>query len=81
MVGGTGMGSDYQYGLYPKGIERAKNILDRDTYLGPAPVSFDEYIRITKQVLDENKKAFLSTRRLWKKSLLIIWATKTFYFK
>ena len=64
MVGGTGMGSDYQYGLYPKGIERAKNILDRDTYLGPAPVSFDEYIRITKQVLDENKKSFSINKKV-----------------
>lgn len=56
MVGGSGMGSDYQYGLYPKGQERAKQILDRDTYVGPAPVGFDEYIRVTKEVLAFNKK-------------------------
>ncbi len=64
MVGGTGMGSDYQYGLYPKGTERAKNILDRDTYVGPAPVSFDEYIRITNEVLAENKQGFAINRAL-----------------
>ncbi len=64
MVGGTGMGSDYQYGLYPKGTERAKNILDRDKYLGPAPVSFDEYIRVTRKVLDEGKQSFAINRKL-----------------
>ncbi|MEW6710808.1 MAG: hypothetical protein AB1403_13355 [Candidatus Riflebacteria bacterium] len=64
MVGGSGMGSDYQYGLYPKGTERAKNILDRDQYIGPAPVSFDEYLRVTRAVLDENKKSFAINQRL-----------------
>ncbi|GAB4284535.1 MAG: AAA family ATPase [Candidatus Rifleibacteriota bacterium] len=64
MVGGSGMGSDYQYGLYPKGTERAKNILERDQYLGPAPVSFDEYIRVTRAVLNENKKSFVINQKL-----------------
>lgn len=58
MVGGTGMGDDYQYGLYPKGVERAKNIQDRDAYIGPSPVSFEEYIRVTKLVLEESKRSF-----------------------
>ncbi len=66
MVGGSGMGTDYQYGLYPKGTERAKNILERDKYLGPAPVSFDEYIRVTKAVLEESKKNFSINQRLMK---------------
>jgi len=64
MVGGSGMGTDYQYGLYPKGTERARNILDRDKYIGPAPVSFDEYIRITRQVLSEGKQGFAINRKL-----------------
>lgn len=64
MVGGTGMGSDYQYGLYPKGTERAKNILDRDKYVGPAPVSFEEYLRVTKKVLEEGKLSFSINRKL-----------------
>ncbi len=58
MVGGSGMGSDYQYGLYPKGTERAKSILERDAYLGPSPVGFEEYLRVTRAVLDANKKSF-----------------------
>jgi len=64
MVGGSGMGTDYQYGLYPKGTERARNVLDRDKYLGAAPVSFDEYIRITRQALDEGKQGFSINRKL-----------------
>ncbi|MFZ2956418.1 MAG: hypothetical protein WA705_05975 [Candidatus Ozemobacteraceae bacterium] len=64
MVGGSGMGSDYQYGLYPKGTERAKQIYERDTYLGPAPVGFDEYIRITQLVLEANKKSTVINRKL-----------------
>jgi len=64
MVGGSGMGTDYQYGLYPKGTERARNILDRDKYIGPAPVSFDEYIRITRQALDDGKHGFSINRKL-----------------
>lgn len=64
MVGGSGMGTDYQYGLYPKGTERARNILDRDKYIGPAPVSFDEYIRITRQALDDGKQGFSINRKL-----------------
>ncbi len=58
MVGGTGVGSDYQYGLYPKGTERAKQIYEQDTYLGPAPVGFDEYTRVTKAILAANKSGF-----------------------
>lgn len=64
MVGGTGLGDDYQYGLYPKGVERAKSIQERDAYVGAAPVSFDEYIRITNQVLSESKKSFRINRAL-----------------
>ena len=58
MVGGSGMGSDYQYGLYPKGMERAKGIFERDSYMGPLPVGFDEFIKVNRKVLDANKKNF-----------------------
>ncbi|MBU1109364.1 MAG: hypothetical protein KKB51_21975 [Candidatus Riflebacteria bacterium] len=64
MVGGSGMGTDYQYGLYPKGTERARNLLERDKYLGAAPVSFDEYIRVTRMALDEGKAGFAINRKL-----------------
>lgn len=64
MVGGSGMGADYQYGLYPKGTERAKSIYERDSYLGPAPVGFEEYTKITKMVMDENKKTFSINQKI-----------------
>lgn len=64
MVGGTGMGDDYQYGLYPKGVERAKGIQERDQYIGAAPVSFEEYIRVTSLVLAESKRSFKINRAL-----------------
>ncbi|MBF0409263.1 MAG: ATP-binding protein [Candidatus Riflebacteria bacterium] len=64
MVGGSGMGTDYQYGLYPKGIERSKQILESDAYVGAAPVGFEEYIRICKAALDFNKKNFGVNQRI-----------------
>lgn len=64
MVGGSGMGTDYQYGLYPKGTQRAKEIMDRDAYIGPAPVGWDDYVRVTQQVMAENKKSFKINREL-----------------
>ncbi len=64
MVGGSGMGSDYLYGLYPKGTERARNIYERDSYLGAAPVNFEEYIRVTKAVLAANKKNFSINQKI-----------------
>ena len=64
MVGGSGMGADYQYGLYPKGTERAKSIYERDSYLGPAPVGFEEYTRITKLLMEENKKSYAINQKL-----------------
>jgi len=64
MVGGSGMGSDYQYGLYPKGTERARSIMERDSYIGPAPVGFDEFIRVTKAVLDANKRNFVVNQKI-----------------
>jgi predicted ATPase with chaperone activity len=64
MVGGSGMGSDYQFGLYPKGIERARGVYERDSYLGAAPVGFEEYTRISKQVMEENKKSYNINQKL-----------------
>ena len=49
-VGGSeGLGEmAYQYVLTPKGAQRIKEILDRSTYLGPAPISLDQYRRVMK---------------------------------
>ena len=69
MAGGTGFGDDYQYGLYPKGMERAKNIQERDSYIGPAPVSFDEYIKVTNNALTEAKNNFRINRAYMEEKL------------
>lgn len=38
----------YQYNIAPKGLTRAHEILDRSTYLGPAPVSLAHYSAVVR---------------------------------
>lgn len=66
MVGGSGLGADYQYGLYPKGTELAKNVFERDKYLGPAPVNIEQYVKITEQILRENADDVINRKTLEK---------------
>ncbi len=49
-VGGSeGLGEmAYQYVLTPKGRERVRDIIEQSTYLGPAPVSLDQYRVLAK---------------------------------
>jgi len=48
--GSLGIGEmAYQYGLTPKGVSRVQEILDRNSYVGPAPVTleaFREMVRV-----------------------------------
>lgn len=48
--GSLGIGEmAYQYGLTPKGVNRVQEILDRNSYVGPAPVTleaFREMVRV-----------------------------------
>jgi predicted ATPase with chaperone activity len=47
--GSNGFGElGYQHGISPKGIARAHEVLDRTTYLGPAPVTLEHYIAVVK---------------------------------
>ena len=49
VVGSNGFGElGYQHGISPKGIARAHEVLDRTTYLGPAPVTLEHYIAVVK---------------------------------
>lgn len=64
MSGGSGLGGDYFFDLYPKGIERARNIMQRDQYCGPAPVSVEQYKSTTQKVLNHNKTKFSINREL-----------------
>jgi len=50
-VGGSqGFGElSYQYSITPKGVVRVHQILDRTTYVGPAPVTLDHYCQVVLQ--------------------------------
>ncbi|HEX5506788.1 MAG TPA: ATP-binding protein [Thermomicrobiales bacterium] len=45
--GSSGFGElGYQHGISPKGVTRVHEVLDRTTYLGPAPVTLDHYVAV-----------------------------------
>ncbi len=47
VVGSSGMGEQlYQYSLSSKGIEKAEEALNRNHYVGPAPVPFEMYLQV-----------------------------------
>ncbi|HEU5327761.1 MAG TPA: ATP-binding protein [Thermomicrobiales bacterium] len=47
--GSNGFGElGYQHNISPKGIIRAHEVLDRTTYLGPAPVTLESYIAVVQ---------------------------------
>src|SRR3954447_18911361 len=47
--GGNGFGElAYQYSITPKGVVRIHQILERTTYVGPAPVTLDHYCAVVK---------------------------------
>jgi hypothetical protein len=50
VVGSAGIGEQqYQYALSEKGNERAVEALERNQYLGPAPVPYGEYLELIKE--------------------------------
>jgi hypothetical protein len=47
VVGTSGSSeSQYKYALTTKGMEKAEEVLQRNQYNGPAPVSFDQYVDV-----------------------------------
>jgi predicted ATPase with chaperone activity len=48
---GVDLGGEFTYGLYAKGIEKAKNLLDRNQYVGVTPVTMEEYQNITRDYM------------------------------
>ena len=47
--GSNGFGElGYQHSMAPKGFVRAHEVLERSTYLGPAPVTLEDYIKVVK---------------------------------
>jgi len=50
VVGSSGMGEQlYQYSLSGKGLEKAEEALNRNQYIGPAPVSFSSYLDVLER--------------------------------
>ena len=50
VVGSSGMGEQlYQYSLSQKGLEKAEEALNRNQYIGPAPVPFEEYLKVLRR--------------------------------
>ena len=50
VVGSSGMGEQlYQYSLSNKGFEKAEEALNRNQYIGPAPVRFEQYLDVLKR--------------------------------
>jgi predicted ATPase with chaperone activity len=49
VVGGSSLSqTSYQYTITDKGGERARELLERNRYVGPCPVSLDHYIEVVK---------------------------------
>jgi hypothetical protein len=50
VVGSIGIGEQqYQYALTEKGAEKAAETLERNQYVGPCPVPFEEYVEVVKE--------------------------------
>jgi predicted ATPase with chaperone activity len=50
VVGSAGVGEQlYQYSLSSKGLEKAEEALARNHYIGPAPVTFEQYLDVLKR--------------------------------
>lgn len=47
--GSNGFGElGYQYGISPRGLVRVHEVMERSTYLGPAPVTLEDYVAVVK---------------------------------
>lgn len=47
--GSNGFGElGYQYSLAPKGLARVHEVMERSMYLGPAPVTLEDYVAVVK---------------------------------
>src|SRR5919107_4994654 len=47
--GSNGFGElGYQHSIAPKGLVRVHEVMERSTYLGPAPVTLEDYIAVVK---------------------------------
>ena len=53
VVGGSTLSQvSYQYAITDKGSERARELLERNRYVGPCPVSLEHYIEVVKSQVE-----------------------------
>lgn len=66
LVGGSGIGAGYdlQYNLYTKGIELAKAANDRNGYIGPVPVHYEEYKQLLERYSEASKRYHKTSREM-----------------
>ena len=62
VVGSSGLGEQqYQYALTDKGNEKAVEALERNQYVGPTPVPFEEYVEVVMRAVDPPASASTPT--------------------
>lgn len=44
------LGANFTWTLYKKGLEQAKNIVEKNPYVGPCPVTMEQYQNVTKKL-------------------------------
>ena len=50
VVGSVGIGEqEYQYTLSERGADKAAEALERNQYVGPTPVPFEDYVAVVKE--------------------------------
>src|SRR5437868_12835627 len=73
--GGLGEAS-FQFIISAKGVEKAKEILERSQYAGPTPVTLDQYIAAMKA---QNRTRIMATPDVMKKALGHLVISETMY--
>ncbi len=75
--GGLGEAA-FQFVISAKGVEKAKEVLDRSQYAGPTPVTVDQYIAAMKA---QNRTRVTATPEVMKKALGHLVISETMYGK
>jgi predicted ATPase with chaperone activity len=75
--GGLGEAA-FQFMISSKGVEKAKEVLERSGYAGPAPVTLDQYVFAMKQ---QNRNRLTATQEVMKRALGHLVISETMYGK
>ncbi len=53
--GSLDLGANFTYALYKKGIEQAKGIIEKNPYVGPVPVTMEQWQSVTRRMSEAMK--------------------------